>query len=181
MTSLQLTTLHPTTTSNLSQIQTLESISYPEDEAATEEKMKYRLTKAPSYFMSWWGNDHDSSSHSKNRLIGFICGTKHGDSLVTHHSMSEHQPDAKVLHIHSVVVHPDCRRQGLATAFLKEYIQRMREQSSQNEVNRIVLMCKDNLIGFYKDAGFVLKGESECEHGEEKWFDMYLDLCGEDV
>lgn len=234
MSSLKINTCFPSLLSQLNEIYHLESISYPEDEAATYEKLKYRLTYAPDCFMSWWLDSNDSneltennsnnddndkndnndnsklkySNCSKNSIIGFICGTKHSDPFVSHHSMQIHESNSSTLHIHSVVVHPKYRRRGLAKIFLLEYIENLKKKRDRlnstsditfnkeseknvsnldervintNErsnlpVSRIVLMCKDNLITLYESVGFILKGESSCVHGLEKWYDMYLDL-----
>jgi N-acetylglutamate synthase-like GNAT family acetyltransferase len=75
--------------------------------------------------------------------------------------------------IHSVVVDGDSRRGGLGSHLVKRYIEHVR---GLGNVERILLICKENLIGFYQGCGFTLVGLSEVQHGVDQWHEMKLIL-----
>lgn len=71
----------PVDPSDLERVHQLESASYPPDEAATYDKLKYRIENAANVFMVAVQND---------QIVGFICGTCANGSKLTHESMSKH-------------------------------------------------------------------------------------------
>jgi hypothetical protein len=87
--------------------------------------------------------------------------------------METHEPEGSTLIIHSVVIHPKYRRQGLATAMLTYYLERMCENA---QINQIFIIAKGNLLGFYTSVGFKILRLSPVVHGLEPWFEMGLDL-----
>jgi hypothetical protein len=72
----------------LNEIYKLETESYPEDEAATLEKIKYRINNTKNFLAMF--ND-------ENEIIGFINGTKSKLKHLNHESMSKHEPDGGIL------------------------------------------------------------------------------------
>lgn len=141
----------------------IEEASYPEDEAATREKLQLRIEQAGDYF---WGVSDDGGE-----LQGFVCGTLTKGDALTEESMSVHEPDGTTLCIHSVVVREADRRRGLGGAMLKAYVAQVADHTP---VTSILLMCKKPLIGFYEAAGFELLGQSPVVHGADPWYDMRL-------
>ncbi|KAL1514540.1 hypothetical protein AB1Y20_003637 [Prymnesium parvum] len=139
----------------------LEISSYPPDEAASLQKLTLRLTDAPQYF---WGA-YDASG----ALRGFVCGTLTADSSLTEESMSTHEPSGTTLCIHSVVTEASCRRQGVGSWMMQEYLARV---AAEGHVRRVLLLCKEGLVGFYEDAGFSNRGDSGVEHGQDNWILM---------
>ena len=87
--------------------------------------------------------------------------------------MERHEPDGKLVCIHSVTVVPEFRRQGLGLAMLREYLTALR---ARRLYSGAALICHDELIEFYRQAGFRLIGESAVVHGPDPWFDMTCDL-----
>ena len=90
-------------------------------------------------------------SQQGNRVLGFINGTCTSHNEVTEESMETHEPQGNTLIIHSVVIHPNYLRQGLATVMLTYYLERMRENPN---ISRIFIIAKGNLLGFYTSVGF---------------------------
>ena len=125
-----------------------------------------RIAQAPQYF---WG----AFAEEGEVLRGFVCGTLTTASKLTDESMSTHEPDGTTLCIHSVVVDATYRRQGLATWMLLEYVERVREAGV---ATRILLICKEYLLGFYQGCGFTNLGPSDVVHGADPWILMGLDL-----
>ncbi|KZT54271.1 acyl-CoA N-acyltransferase [Calocera cornea HHB12733] len=150
----------------------LEVQGYPADEAASLESLRYRQAHAPALFL---GAFLAPSPQSKPVLLAFACGTLTSSSLVTHASMSSHDPSGTTVALHSLCVSPTHRRLGIGRALLEEYAKRARE-GAMGGVQRIALLSRASLRELYKQVGFKEIGESEVQHGQEKWYDMVLDL-----
>ncbi|KAH3867485.1 uncharacterized protein LOC127867555 [Dreissena polymorpha] len=149
----------------LNRIFTLESDSYPDDEAASYKMLVYRHTEAPDLMLGCF-LDGD--------LLGFICATRyHGKRLATE-AMRMHIPNGESVCIHSVVVRKDQRRQGIALLMLRSFVERVRRE--QRDVARVLLICKSNLIPLYTRAGFVLNGRSDVVHGKDPWYEFQIDV-----
>jgi len=144
----------------------IESGSYPEDEAATRDKLELRIREAPEFF---YGIYH--ATDEAETLCGFVCGTLTALKALTEEGMSTHEPAGTTLCIHSVVIERSLRRQGLATWMLKEYLRTIAEST---KTERVLLICKDHLVGFYESCGFGKIGLSEVVHGQDPWYDMGL-------
>lgn len=149
----------------LDEISSLEDKHYPSDEGASKETIKYRLENAPSLF---YGLLNDQGV-----LIGFINGTR-SESKLTHDTMFEDNPKGNVLCIHSVVIDQKFQRKGLGSKMLKEYIEIIKD--TEKNIQKILLLCKGNLIEFYKICGFKLNGPSDVVHGSELWYEMELNF-----
>lgn len=133
----------------------LESESYPEDEAATLDKIKFRLKYAPEYFYILKKDDI---------IVGFVNGTCIKELTIHHESMSDHVPNGKSLVIHSVTIKKEFRRKGLALHMLKLYLAIMKESLLQ--LIKIFLLCKANLLSLYMQAGFTFVKISPVVHGK---------------
>ena len=154
---------------------------YPADEAASLETFAQRQFQAPDLFLgAFLPKDNTTLSEDekrqpdKRRLIGYVCATLATSEVLTHESMSEHDPSGKSVCIHSVCVDKSMRRKGVALALLNEYVIRL-ERSPEN-YDRILLIVHENLRTLYEKAGFVWLGKSEVVHGALPWFDMRRDL-----
>jgi ribosomal protein S18 acetylase RimI-like enzyme len=135
---------------------------------------RYRQQHAPTLFLGAFLAP--SSSHSaKPVLLGFICSTLTSSPLVTHASMSAHDPHGTTIAIHSLCVSPTHRRMGVGYALLQEYAKRA-HAGAMGPVERVALMSRAGLTGLYEQAGFREVGESAVQHGKEKWVDMVLDI-----
>jgi hypothetical protein len=70
---------------------------------------------------SMYSRTHSTAHRSTNmRLLcpllrSYVCGTCSSSSSLTHESMSTHEPDGRLLCIHSVAVQQQHRRQGIAS------------------------------------------------------------------
>ena len=142
-----------------------EIASFPPDEAATLEGMQMRRNEA--------GNVFCHLSTECGRLIGFVNGTATTETQLTHQSMEQHEPNGKLLCIHSVTIVPDLRLRGLGIRMFQnyvEYVQRL------NCFDSAALICKTELIQFYKSAGFKLEGQSSIVHGKDPWYEMTMEF-----
>ncbi|RIB27630.1 acyl-CoA N-acyltransferase [Gigaspora rosea] len=158
----------------------LEIEGFPPEEALTIERYRYIQSVAPTLFKGAYFSDSSSTSFSKLILIGTIMSTLADAPKITKESMFSHNPFGKIVFIHTVCVDKHYRGRGIALCMLKEYIKTLKNESQNKDVNgkyeRVALICHEHLIPLYQKAGFTLMGESEIIWGNEKWFDLVLEL-----
>ena len=157
----------------------IEKASYPSEEAASKSSLQYRQHHAAPYFRCAYlmeSAEAVASTHveeEEQELIGFICATRCHEFV--QESLTAHHAEGPLLAIHSVVVSENYRRQGVATAMVKDYIEAMR-QMPEDGVQKLVLMAKRNLLSFYVDCGFSVIRPSSIVHGEDTWYELELDV-----
>lgn len=144
----------------------IESASYPPDEAATLERLTYRQAHATNYFYCAILDD--------NQIIGFVCSTR--CQFFQEESMATHVPTGPFLAIHSVVVREDYRRQGIATAMLQNYLEKVQRENIDGSIQSFILLSKANLIPFYVNCGFTVNRPSPIVHGQELWYELEKSL-----
>ncbi|KAG8911831.1 hypothetical protein FRC00_005765 [Tulasnella sp. 408] len=81
----------------------------------------------------------------------------------------------KAVVIHSVCVHPDYRKKGVAIALLREYLTRL-EKDAPPEIESVRLICHEEMMELYRKAGFDLVGKSPVVHGPREWYEMKYNL-----
>ena len=185
---------------DMEQCYALERESYPDDEAASKTTLQFRQHHAARYFRcavllpNDESNDEDqgeaadslvanTSSHaaapSNNQaesdddtVIGFVCSTLCREFNVE--SMNTHVPSGPLLAIHSVVVAPQYRRQGIATKMLLDYIQFIQDSNLERStpIEKFVLLAKPDMLTFYLNCGFSVLGKSVIAHGSESWYHL---------
>ena len=87
--------------------------------------------------------------------------------------MKRHDQGGEFVAIHSVVVSKPFKRRGIASALIKEYINRLR---AAKKYRAALLICHDEFVPLYSACGFELKGDSSVKHGARPWKDMRLEL-----
>ncbi len=170
------------------QVVELEQRSYPADEAAAPETMAWRRRAAPDLFLvaverpappAPPQEDHAQGqgglrAESARRVAAFVNGTLALGRALEHETMSSHEEGGSTLCIHSVVCAPGLRRQGLASALLRRYLEEV--ASSRPRVERALLLSKASLMRLYEAAGFLNRGPSKVAHGREQWYELSLEL-----
>ncbi|KAL3903046.1 MAG: hypothetical protein SGILL_010596 [Bacillariaceae sp.] len=174
----------------------IESASYPADEAASLDGLHYRQEQAGEYFqlciLSDTTENDPTDFTAKETIVGFICSTRCNE--FTEESMSTNDPAGKLLAIHSVVVEEPYRKQGIAKAMLKRYVEIIKEKQKQSQQQQqqsspsssdpivsMVLLAKAHLLGFYVQCGFQVNRPSPIVHGQELWYELQQDLGGTNV
>ena len=171
----------------------IEQASYPHDEAASKSALQYRQHHAAPYF--WCAvissrvvvvsseeedhhhhhdtnNHHDKDDVEEEILVGYICSTRCWE--FTHESLCTHDTSGPLLAIHSIVVSEKYRGQGIARAMLQDYITAI---SARNDgIEKLVLMAKKELLGFYVQCGFTVTNVSPIVHGQDVWYNCELSL-----
>eukprot|EP00587_Corethron_hystrix_P008345 CAMPEP_0113298222 /NCGR_PEP_ID=MMETSP0010_2-20120614/759_1 /TAXON_ID=216773 ORGANISM="Corethron hystrix, Strain 308" /NCGR_SAMPLE_ID=MMETSP0010_2 /ASSEMBLY_ACC=CAM_ASM_000155 /LENGTH=322 /DNA_ID=CAMNT_0000151245 /DNA_START=52 /DNA_END=1020 /DNA_ORIENTATION=- /assembly_acc=CAM_ASM_000155 len=143
----------------------IETASYPEDEAASLASLEYRQHNASPYFRC---------ALLDNVVIGFVCATR--CDRFEEESMTKNLPDGCLLAVHSVVVREDFRRRSIGTAMLRNYLEQVGGDDTEGNVRSVVLLAKQNLLGFYVKCGFVVMRPSPIVHGKELWYKLKHDL-----
>ncbi|KAJ2029393.1 hypothetical protein IWW57_001738 [Coemansia sp. S610] len=155
-------------TSEVHAAHVLESACYPSDEAASLENMLYRFKHAPHLFLGAFAED---------TLIGYIMSTQVAGPLVTHGSMSTHDPQGTTVCIHSVCVDPKWQRKGVASLLLQKYTETIREHSRcTGNIKRLAMLSRASLVPLYTRNGYTCLGPSAVSHGSEEWYDCILDI-----
>ena len=152
------------TPEDLVRIALVESLCFPESEAATKAIFQDRLNRYPRHF--WLLEDEET-------LVGFINGmttdSEHLlDVMYTHADL--HDENGKWQMIFGLDVIPEYRKRGCAGILLRRMIADAREQGRQG----LVLTCKESLVACYARFGFRDEGISDSEHGGVTWHEMRL-------
>lgn len=126
----------PALEQDLDIINRLEADGYPEDEAASPLQMEYRLKHAPEFFLC--------CEKSNEGVVGYVCGTlaPPGNNRLSEETMSSHHPDGTALCIHSVCVHKNNRRKGIATKLLRAYARYVAGSSPNVEVKGLLAVSE---------------------------------------
>ncbi|KAL3788316.1 hypothetical protein ACHAWO_008545 [Cyclotella atomus] len=161
----------------------IESASYPPDEAASKSNLQYRQHHAATYFRCAFLIDEPPASEDGNlmsvtgSIIGYICSTRCDE--FTEKSLRHHDSNGRYLAIHSVAVDEKYRKMGVGSAMLKDYWEAMErwnkgivEGSRKVPMEKIVLMAKKNLLAFYVRNGFGVTKVSDIVHGKDEWFEL---------
>ncbi len=151
---------------DLKQCHLIEASCYESSEAATEEKIKNRIKLFTEGFLV---------AELDNEVVGFInSGATHQVDLADEDfkDLIGHDPNGENIVIMSVTVHKAHQKKGIAGLLIDEFIQTMKRLTKEH----IFLICKTDLIDFYKKFGFNYISRSQSNHGGFEWHEMSLKL-----
>lgn len=159
-------TIRFVTPDDLDAVTRVESVCFPEAEAATRNAFSTRIAAFPESFLV---------AQEGTRIIGIIngcCTTAPilGDEL--------YEPDCPhdISHpwqtVFGLAVLPDYQHRGLAQALMNRLIELCQERKKAG----IILTCKKEKISFYEMFGFRCRSQSASSHGGAVWYDMVLTL-----
>jgi ribosomal protein S18 acetylase RimI-like enzyme len=159
----------PATLEDLDRIAQLEADGYPEDEAASRDRLQFRLENAPQFFLA-------AIRPANDAMIGYVCATlaPEGSTRLSEDTMATHAPEGSTLCIHSVCVDALERRKGVASKLLQAYARWVANAAPSVECMRLI--CKAELVPLYAKAGFIEMGPSEVVHGQDPWIEMSMSL-----
>lgn len=152
------------TMEDLDEIVKVETICFPEAEAATRESFAERLKHYPDHFWLLTAGE---------QIVGFVNGmvTEEADLQDEMYENAEyHKENGKWQMIFGVDTIPEYRRNGCAGRLLRYVI----EQAQSQKRLGLVLTCKEKLIPYYAKFGFVNEGISKSVHGNVVWYQMRL-------
>ena len=153
------------TAADLDAVTALEAACFPPAEAATREAFAYRIETFPERFFV---------AERQGRIIGLVNGCASDLPAIDDRLFEPqgHDPEGKNQMVFGLAVHPDCRNNGIAAALLRRLIDFAREQ----DMNQVILTCKQEKIPYYQKFGFQNRGVSASEHGGAVWYDMVRPL-----
>ncbi|WP_432408376.1 GNAT family N-acetyltransferase [Wukongibacter sp. M2B1] len=163
MSSLKIRNVLP---SDLDRVTEIEVACFPAAEAASKDAFKDRISVFPKGFFI---------AELDNEIIGFINGGATDKSHIEDEffkTMKLHKDSGENLVIFGLDVHPKYQRKGFAKKLMLHFI----EEAKKSGRKKVLLTCKEHLIGYYEQFGYVNEGVSQSEHGGAKWYDMYIDL-----
>lgn len=142
----------------------IENHCFPPAEAAPVEEIIKRMQVFPENFLvAEW----------QERIVGFINGGTVDEPRLPdemYHDLSLHRPKGAYQTVFGLNVLPEYRRNGIATALVKAFIQLARQRKKAG----MVLTCKEHLIPFYESCGFENYGKADSSHGGAVWYDMRI-------
>ena len=165
------------TMEDLDAIEAVEAACFPPAEAASNESLTARVAAYPDHFWLLVNTDDDDtpfpSRVEDGTLVGFVDGMATNepnlaDAMYDDADMHDEHGDWQM--IFGVDVAPVYQHRGCASYLLRQVIL----DAAQAGRKGLVLTCKERLIGFYAQFGFVDEGVSVSTHGDVVWHQMRL-------
>lgn len=156
--------LRQATAQDINRIAEIESICFPEAEAASLPSFIARFAAFPECFFVL---------EIDNKIIGHVNGCIYDKPElpdILYADASLHQPNGKYQTVFGLAVDPAYQRKGYASVLIQHFI----ENSKNKGQLGVILTCKDYLLDFYKGNGFDHLGKSASSHGGVSWNDMLL-------
>ena len=150
--------------SDLEAIAAVEAECFPLEEAASKEEFRERL--------KFYGN-HFWLMFDKGKLVAFVDGfvTNNPDLSDEMYEKAElHDENGQWQMIFGVNTIPEARKKGYAGELIKRAVSDAKKQGRKG----LVLTCKERLIPYYSEFGFMNEGISESVHGNVVWNQMRL-------
>ena len=144
----------------------IEASAYEGDEAATQAKIRQRISAYPEGFLIL---------EADGAMVGFInSGCAHTVEMSDEDfkELIGHDPDAPNVVILSVVVDPAAQGKGYSRALMDEFLQRMTAMGKKT----VHLMCKHHHVPLYEKFGFHYQKPSASAHGGMAWHEMSMSL-----
>ena len=154
------------TLQDIDQIAAVEKECFPAAEAATKEEFEQRLSHYADHFWLMFEDD---------TLIAFVDGMVTDQADLTdemYENAALHDENGAWQMIFGVNTIPECRKKGYAGQLIRCAI----EQAKKEGRKGLVLTCKDKLLHYYENFGFVNEGVSKSVHGNVVWYQMRLTL-----
>ncbi|UPL03410.1 hypothetical protein LCI18_014344 [Fusarium solani-melongenae] len=169
----------------------VETAAFPPAEAATREKIEYRLTVCPELCVGLFlraGQEMPSQApqdtpvitkqdaSSDDILIGHLISTKSANTPIRDEDMAYppdwkdnpqadfgvgHNKNRRTIALHALAISLDYQRSGFGKALMKAYIRLMKQSGG---ADRISILTYDRLVPYYTKLGFEHYGKSESEY-----------------
>jgi len=142
----------------------VENSGFTPQEAANKDTIRLRIKTYPQGFLVAVFN---------GKVIGMLNSASTNKDDISDEELKQligHDPDGKNMVVFALVVLPAFRKQGVA----KQLMGKFADVSRHLNKKYILLMCKEHLIEYYKNMGFVHSGLSKSTHGGAEWHEMRL-------
>lgn len=158
--------IRPACAADLDAVAAIENACFPAAEAATRDSLKERLAAFRHSFLI---------AEKEGKPVGFINGCVTAQHILTddlYESTKLHDDDAANMMVFGLDVLPQEQHQGIAVQLMQAYIAIAKKRHKA----LITLTCKDRLIPFYEQFGYVCEGQSVSTHGGAVWYTMTVYL-----
>ncbi len=145
-----------------------ESACYTTD-GATKEKIRKRIKLYPEGFLI---------AESEEKIIGLINSAATDKEDITDEEFKDmvcHTKDGRNMVIFSLAVLPEFQGNGISKQLMSRFIKISKDLKKE----KILLICKSELITYYQNYGFLYVKKSKSKHGGFEWHEMYLPLKAE--
>ena len=160
-------TVRPASMADLDILTDIEAASFPPEEKATRDSFGKRLAVFADCFLILCDD---------GRPIGLIDGMVTNQRTISDDMFEDanlHNPRGQWQSVFGFCVVPDMRGKGCAPALMKAFIEKARQEGRRG----LILTCKDYLIHYYEQFGYVNRGVSKSQHGGAVWYDMELEFA----
>jgi len=145
----------------------VEAYGFSPEEMASRETIQLRIETFPQgFFVAEVGG----------RVIGMANGACTNKDDISGEELKQlvgHDPGGKNMVIFALAVLPEFQKRGIARRLVGRFV----EEARRNKKEKVFLMCKPHLIGYYEGMGFVHMGLSRSTHGGAQWHEMRLSLA----
>ncbi|NMM98512.1 GNAT family N-acetyltransferase [Bifidobacterium olomucense] len=168
MTAPHTWTIRHATVADLDALDAIESECFPPAEAASRETLRVRLQSYPECF--WLLTKLLTDGEAIAAFInGFVTDRPDlADDM--YDDAAQHDPHGRWQMIFGVDTAPQYQHHGYASMVMRQVIEDSRARGREG----LVLTCKDRLVGFYAQFGFLDEGVSASVHGGVVWRQMRL-------
>jgi ribosomal protein S18 acetylase RimI-like enzyme len=114
-------------------------------------------------------------AESHGQIVGMINSGSTNKEDITDEAFKDmvgHVRDGKNIVIFSLAVLPEFQGMGVSKKLLTKFV----DISKELKKEKILLICKSDLIPYYQKYGFSYGGKSKSRHGGFEWHEMYLSL-----
>lgn len=140
----------------------IEHHCFPKEEAATKEAFEKRIQFIPDSFFV---------AEENGVIVGLVNGPVIKIEYITDDLFSEIRANPVTgghQSILGIAVSPNFQKRGVASTLLAH----LEKEARTHKRETITLTCKENLIHFYENRGYMNKGVSNSEHGGVKWYNL---------
>ncbi|WCN39424.1 GNAT family N-acetyltransferase [Aneurinibacillus uraniidurans] len=151
---------------DLPELVAIEHLCFPKEEAATKKAFEKRIQFIPDSFFV---------AEEDGVLVGLINGPVIETAYITDDLFNDIKVNpASGGHqsILGLAVSPHFQKRGLASKLLNHF----EKEASVKKRETVTLTCKENLIRFYENFGYLNKGISNSGHGGVIWYNMIKKL-----
>ncbi|MFR1112424.1 MAG: GNAT family N-acetyltransferase [Blautia sp.] len=149
---------------DLKELTKVEAQCFPQQEAASKEVLRERLSVYP---------DHFRILEEDGQILSFINGMVTDEAKIRDEMFAEahlHRLDGRWQAIFGVDTLPGYQKRGFASLLMEQVIADAKIQGREG----CILTCKERLLPFYERFGYVNEGVSQSVHGGAMWYDMRL-------
>lgn len=151
---------------DLTACHTIEVRSFPPCEAAWTTSLEQRIELYPEGFLV---------AEHEGRIVGQVNSGSTSKNDISDEAFKQligHDPEGENIVIFSLSVLPEYRSQGVGGKLLSNFITHARNMDK----SKVLLLCKEELLGYYGSFGFKDCGISNSNHGNAIWHMMELAL-----